>query len=900
MSGNTDIETGDTDFMEICASEDLSHMGLIQSHGCLIAVDAHGKIQAASENTNLLLGQSPDDLLGADASDLLLPDGESAATTIKRMGPVDDEVVSARCPRGSRTPLDLICHRSDDAVILEIVEPGGADNTKCPDISDDLKAIEKAPNSYSAAAMTVKSIRRLTGYDRSMVYRFLPDATGDVIAESREEKLTPYLGLRYPGSDIPVNARQLYLKTPIRIVADARSTPVPVKTLGGQACNLGLARLRSVSRYHIEYLQNMGVTATLVTSIIVDGSLWGLVACLHYSATMVTAAVQEKCIQLTRALSRRIETLEQEETARLSGVVEQKTALFIEEMKMLQSLWYTALFGRNRLIRSLEIHGCAIQMGDEIYSLGYCPPPSKTWEIIRHIASVYDGDGSQSDAAVWSCTNIKSIVGAFDGPTAGVAYARVDSGPEIGILLYRNEMKREIYWGGNPDKAVSLDKETQRLNPRKSFEAWATQVTDVAEEWNYIEIEMLRRLADELAGFPDDVLHATTPEQNPISHNFADIIFDASKSDIRSVIDDFVPEGIATIAYRISPSDTAMTGFANSAFYKFLGVTRRDSTDTDVDSLLELLGLPRSILELKSNQEKTVEFISPVSGQRMLRIRNLDLICRHNEDGHAEGLGIVYLHDETERQRIIEALDAARRQHEVNSSFRTEILGGLSHELRTPLNAIIGYSELLTSVLQELNDEKPKEYAATVLDAGRQMLGLVEGLLDISKIERGVLQIDEALIDVRKELMTSINIASEHAARHSQSIELAFNPGPVQIMGDARAFRQIFINLLSNSVKFSPPGSSIKITVDLTRMESLEVKVEDSGPGIDPKYRALIFEPFSQIEGVESRSRPGAGIGLSIVKAYTELHGGIVSISDASLGGAMFTIRFPSWRVKTA
>jgi len=130
MSGNTDIETSDTDFMEICASEDLSHMGLIQSHGCLIAVDAHGIIQAASENTNLLLGQSPDDLLGADASDILLPDGESAATAIKRMGPVDGEVVSARCPRGSRTPLDLICHRSDDAVILETVEPGGGPTTR--------------------------------------------------------------------------------------------------------------------------------------------------------------------------------------------------------------------------------------------------------------------------------------------------------------------------------------------------------------------------------------------------------------------------------------------------------------------------------------------------------------------------------------------------------------------------------------------------------------------------------------------------------------------------------------------------------------------------------------------------------------------------------------------------
>lgn len=115
--------------------------------------------------------------------------------------------------------------------------------------------------------------------------------------------------------------------------------------------------------------------------------------------------------------------------------------------------------------------------------------------------------------------------------------------------------------------------------------------------------------------------------------------------------------------------------------------------------------------------------------------------------------------------------------------------------------------------------------------------------------------------------------------------------------GDARAFRQILINLLSNAVKFSPPHSVIRTSLEKSPLDSLILKVVDSGPGIPREFRTSIFQPFSQIEGVESRSRPGAGIGLSIVKAYTDLHGGSIMIDNAPKGGSVFTVLFPSWRV---
>lgn len=885
----------DQDFMQICAAENLAHLGLIQSHGCVFAI-RNGALYAASDNVGSFFKLKIDEILGKDASEVMLGSDESLQAVADRLNPDQNRHESSQFSRIGKSPLELICHRADDLTILEAVEISAKVDPAQLDISADVEAIRTANNAFHAASLAARAFKKLTGFDRAMVYRFLPDETGEVIAESREPSLTPFLGLRYPASDIPANARKLYLQTPIRIVVDARSTPSAMRTIDDSTCNLSGARLRAVSKFHIEYLLNMGVSSTLVTSIIVNGKLWGLVACHNDNAARAPVSVQERCLQLTRDLAQRIEKLEEEVTARQFGIVEEKTKDIVEDAKIFGSLWYAALFGRNRFIRSLDVHGCAICIDQQIYSLGYCPPSDKIWDLVD-LASAQSGSGATDNIdPVWSCTNLKSILGDFDGPTAGAAYAQISRNPSVGVALFKNELRREVHWGGNPDKAVSVDDSKGRVSPRQSFDAWAMLMTDVSEDWSYIEVELLHQMIHVLSEMPAEKFKALIGPKAVGRGSFTDVVFEKSNSVVRTIVDDFVPEGIATIAYRLDSRNANMDAFANSAFYKFLGISRSETGDLDVDQVLGKLGISHSFLDLRSNQEVPTEYISPVSGQRMMKVRSLNLLCLHNRDGAAEGLGVIYLHDDTERSRIIEALDAARRQHEVNSTFRTEILGGLSHELRTPLNAIIGYSELVSTLLGE-DQEKLKGYTGSINEAGKLMLELVESLLEVSKIEQGTLSLDEAEFNVVDEAQKAIAMVAEHASKHDQSIHLDTNEDAIEMVGDARAFRQILINLLSNAVKFSPPHSVIRTSLEKSPLDSLILKVTDSGPGIPREFRTSIFQPFSQIEGVESRSRPGAGIGLSIVKAYTDLHGGSIMIDSSPTGGSIFTILFPSWRV---
>lgn len=886
------------DFREICAAEDLSRLGLIQPHGCLIGVDGQGRVKAASENAKAFLGKDWNDVLGADAASISLQQGETLQQWIARNPTATDSLVHARCRRVDGADLDVFGHRSGDLTIVELVIPGGAEADDRLDIAGDLAAIQDSLNAYGAAAAAAKAIRRLSGYDRVMIYRFLPDFSGDVIAEDRQDDLTPYLGLRYPATDIPVNARQLYLRAPIRVLVDAKASPARVRVLDGADCDLGLARLRSVSQYHIEYLNNMGVLGTLVTSIIVGGKLWGLVSCHHGHAFSPPGDVQAGCEKITRALAEKIEFFNKKDEERREGLIEEKVSDFLHELSHKKLLWRTILFGKSRLIRSLEIDGCAVRIDDEMFSIGYCPPLEKIWNIEDVAASRSREEPETGGVRIWSCINIKSIVGAFEGNTAGVAICVVSEAPYVSLLLFRNEQKQEVYWGGNPDKSVDVDPDNMRVSPRKSFERWTAEVTDCAAEWEPVELGVLAELSRRLKQERTFDLQATVALPGGNEDHFRDIVFNRERTEVQTILDDFVPDGIATLAFETSPTPRLIDGYANAAFCSLFGLSRSETVEQDTQNVMKLAGLSPSLLDLGSNVERHVDVMSPRTGQRAMKVRRLDLICRQFRDGGAEGLSVLYLHDETERRRIIDAFDVARRQNRANTRFKAEILGGLSHELRTPLNAIIGYAEALSLGVVK-DQEATKEYIGTILDAGRQMVGLIDGLLDVARLERGMLEINEAPFLVANELEATVRIAREHASSHAQTIELTLSPEPVEFLGDAQAFRQIVLNLLSNAVKFSPSGGRIHVSAERSQLNSLVLQVADSGPGIPTTHRSRIFEPFAQIEDIEVQSRPGVGIGLSIVKAYTELHGGTIAIDDSPLGGAVFTLRFPSWRVIT-
>src|SRR5688500_560184 len=278
-----DVPGVDDDALQRCADEPIAVPGAIQPHGALLAVaEPDLAVVVASAGAADVLGTHP-----ATLADVLAP----ADLDRLRAGLAGDlaELDPLRVTVGG-AELDLVAHRADGLLLTEweplagAEQAGAAWHRRLPQVLQRLSAGGALEELTAALA---RDVRALTGFDRVMVYRFDPEWNGEVVAEDRRADLEPFLGLRYPASDVPAQARALYATNWLRLIPDARYTPAPlvppVSPLTGGPLDLSGSILRSVSPVHLEYLANMGVVASMSVSLIDRGRLWGLIACHHYS-----------------------------------------------------------------------------------------------------------------------------------------------------------------------------------------------------------------------------------------------------------------------------------------------------------------------------------------------------------------------------------------------------------------------------------------------------------------------------------------------------------------------------------------------------------------------------------------------------------------------------------------
>ena len=290
-----------------CEREPICHLGLIQPHGYLLAVNANGEISHASENIGQLfplaareaLGLSLEQVAGAQAERLLRQASAYSA------GQSQHEVWEQ-----DAQPYSLWMHARDGKYLFEW-EPLAAD-PPAPDanqLAAGLGLIREAANIHRQAKLAAELVAQLTGFDRIMIYQFLPDASGEVIAEVRQPAAEPFLGLRYPASDIPPQARKLYTETLLRVLVDVYATPVGILARPGDAAplDLTLSQLRAMSPYHIEYLKNLKVGATATVSLLYEGALWGLMACHHDRRKVVVPAEKRALAEIAQTLRAGIE-----------------------------------------------------------------------------------------------------------------------------------------------------------------------------------------------------------------------------------------------------------------------------------------------------------------------------------------------------------------------------------------------------------------------------------------------------------------------------------------------------------------------------------------------------------------------------------------------------------------
>jgi PAS domain S-box-containing protein len=265
--------------------------------------------------------------------------------------------------------------------------------------------------------------------------------------------------------------------------------------------------------------------------------------------------------------------------------------------------------------------------------------------------------------------------------------------------------------------------------------------------------------------------------------------------------------------------------------------------------------------------------------------------------GEPVGFGGV-MNDVTERTMAELALRKSENRAEMASRAKSEFLANMSHELRTPLNAVIGFAEIIRSVsFGPDNTEKTREYAKDIYDSGQHLLELINDILDISKIELGSKQPIDAKVSVPKTIDSVLALIRERARDASLSIVADYNDNLPQLRVETRKLKQILLNLLSNSIKFTHPGGEVTLTVSCHQDEGYIFQVADTGIGIAPENIATALQPFGQINSDLNRIHTGTGLGLPLAREFVEAHDGTLELRSELGAGTTVTVRFPADRI---
>jgi light-regulated signal transduction histidine kinase (bacteriophytochrome) len=490
-----------------CASEPIHLLGRTQRFGVLLAFDRTQRIVAASGNTGDWCGQPPRALLGSHAETVLPARSVDAAFAHARLAAAAGAVRHLHHVAwpGRAEAVDVTVHAVGSLVVVEAepsgTEPAGA-AVAMQTCASELAAMR---DTFELASSAASAVARVTGYDRVMVYRFSADGSGTVIAERCAPGQPAYLGLRYPAGDIPPQARALYLRNPIRVIADAGDPGVPVHTLGHAPLDLSLAVLRSVSPIHLEYLRNMGTAASMSISLIVDGRLWGLIACHHRTPFRPALACRAMSELLGRLYSLALSQAERQplenEIKKLLLVPPGVDPLFDVESHPLAHQAACATIGR-----VMGLSGVVTHIDGRHGNWGLTPSEDQVDELLAALSAAEP----EPVTALESLERLRPEFGHLAPRVSGMLALPLGVHGRDWVLLLRDEVLQHVRWAGNPDKAIAR-RPDGRLTPRGSFAAWRASVRGHCEPWTLAEVELAKVLRTRLLE-----LHGGRQEQRAI------------------------------------------------------------------------------------------------------------------------------------------------------------------------------------------------------------------------------------------------------------------------------------------------------------------------------------------------------------------------------------------------
>ena len=484
-----------------CDREPIHIPGKVQSHGFLIAVDAETlKVSYVSENVHDFIGLDAAKILNLGAAELhdLIPAFENEVDFIQlfklgdKQGSFD--VLNPYRLTINEEPCYLIVHRSGDHYVMEF-EPA----TLGYDIQHLIgKSItEILANKYLDGLLdsAAQEIKKLIEYDRVMVYKFLDDGHGEVVAEVKNEDLEPFLGLHYPASDIPKQARELYKLNYTRIIVDVNTDSSPISTFGESPLDLTHSSLRAVSPIHIQYLKNMGVDSSFSISLISKGELWGLIACHNYAPRFIDYKAREGAKLIGEILSSALEYRQAEEDVEKSNSMKEAVAEISGFLDRDHDLISALTDHKFSLLDVNEGHGVAILFEGHFYKLGEVPGENELTDLFNWLKKTMQ----ESIYYTNQLPEVYKPAQAYSGVASGILACMLSKDMGELIVWFKPEQIRSITWAGNPDKPIEeLADGTSILSPRHSFESWAEIVKNTSNRWMPTEVSGVIKLREKI------------------------------------------------------------------------------------------------------------------------------------------------------------------------------------------------------------------------------------------------------------------------------------------------------------------------------------------------------------------------------------------------------------------
>ncbi|MFK7891567.1 MAG: ATP-binding protein [Granulosicoccus sp.] len=846
--------------LDNCAKEPIHIPGSIQPHGYLIVADYDFHIVKASANFLEFSGQSTQQLVGKSLQRFIPADSIASLKNLTGNGALNALRYQTILLNGPTEQLtcDAMIHRSGQYLIIEIEPQHLID--KLPQHQDFYRelmgfslALQKVESEDVLFNYVVHELRRITGFARVKLYKFDEHWHGDVIAEDKDARMTSYLGLSFPASDIPEQARELYSKNYLRLIPNVDFTPVPMLPDDldekSKPIDLSFSILRSVSMVHLQYLKNMNVRASMSISVMQNGQLWGLIVCHHDAPYHVAYPVRMAAELLANTFSAFLTNYQQLTSNSKENQREKVFNEIVQAVNSAATAREALVTHSNQVMNLASADGLAMSFDDEWINFGFTPDESATRQLAAWVQQSNNGERVFSSHSLAKTTGLKTF---RESGVAGAIVAPVSHQTKNWLMFFRRQVTMERNWAGEPVKEISSTRAGYTLSPRASFQRWAEVVTGHCKPWNTLDVERISELSRLIrTRLYENSLRQANYNLDAVLRHSSSLIYII---DINGILVQINQIAVETFGL----GDGEIIG---RPFEKIFPESLSSLTREHIDTVMQC-GKSTSFDDHFTVNDTELHLISVVFP--LFDTKNaVYALCNISTD--------------------ISGLHKAQQELKASNKELERVAFVASHDLQEPLRLIATFTDLLKSEYKNKLDSQAGEYIDFTLDAANRMRVLIHDLLEYSRLE----QSDETLplIETGDELNKLL--AELHLSGHLENASVSVTSEMPEAYMKAEHFNSIMQNLLSNAAKYRDADRPVDIAIACRDQGAYwQFSVSDNGIGIKPEYLEKIFEMFQRLH--RKNEFAGTGIGLALCKKIAERHGGKIWAESIPGEGSTF------------